>query len=983
MMGLDPRNKALAVGEHLHGYEVLRQTDVPNLGLVTTELRHLKTGAHHLHLSHPMQENVFMTTLRTLPADNTGVAHILEHSVLEGSENYPVKMFDLMTGRSLNSFMNAFTSPDKTSYPFATPNEDDWHNLLDRYLDAVFHPLLEDEVFLQEGWRHEFDEPENSASPLRLKGVVLNEMKAAMSSPDAQFSRSFRSALFPDLCYQFNSGGDPEAIPELKMKDWRAFYARHYHPANSWTATFGSFPLAATLEKINSSISSFDAMDAAQIPQQPEWSSPKRQEQSFGVPKESSKQSAPITVAMGWRLCSQENLDDLIDLNFLMDVLCGSLTAPLNHCLLSSGLAPALAPTGMNASASQLSFGIGLKGIDEEKIEDFQDLLLGELKRLSQEGLPKEQLESVLDRFELEMREQNRVWGMPWGLALCYFGMSRWMDGYEPTAQLRHDLLLEGLHKRLEDPDYLKKLIARHFVNNTNRLLFVMRPEFGGLERREKEAETKLRNQEAKLSADEKVALVKQAKAVQHFREREQDLSCMPVIDIARLPRVGLDSTSTQQHHPAFHLHESKQATNGLLHVQAVFPLNVEHADSQLYDLLGWLPSLAHAGLGTIGSERRIQSLTSGVGMGSSHTLPVDGVFANHHFRFSFHGLASREKDLMQLLSDLLFEAEFTDEKRLEDLLKMRQSNLRSRVVGQARTLALDGALMRISPLAKRTAAIEGIPFLRHLAQLDVKKDQLASRLSALYKDILDQDGRQIALCGDAITDQTRQYLKDLPFASTQTIAANPLAEAPLGLDDSVHFYTTEVDGAFVAQAFQAPAFTHPDAPFLTLLANCLYQPLQERIRAKGGAYGARASYSMGQRVFSFLSWRDPRVAGTLADYKTCMNLAMKPFSQEVIDRAKVEAISALDAPLLPHELGARSLSRHLSGSTQAMRVLFRQSLLDATPEDILRVAKRWLNETAASRIAVVGGASMALASEVADLDLHVEELLPERSKQS
>lgn len=982
-MTRDPRNPELEPGARLHGFRVTRLEDIPHLHASAVLLEHEATGLQHLHLSHELEENVFLLAFRTLPADSTGVAHILEHSVLEGSERYPVKMFNLLTGRSLNSFLNAFTSPDKTMYPFATPNAQDFDNLLVRYLDAGFHPLLEDETLLQEGWRLEFEDPEDPSTPLRYKGVVFNEMKAALSSPDGQFNRRFRRELFPDLCYSHESGGDPEAIPDLTAQAWRAFHARHYHPSNARTATFGNLPLAPTLARIDQSIAGFERGEARDVGLPAPFEAPRRVEAGYPValPREGAAPE-PTIAALGWRLCPLTDLQESLRLSFLFDVIAGGLTAPLTQALLKSGLAPALAPAGFEAGHSRLSYAIGLKGLKPEDVGAMEDLVYSTLQGLADGGLDPAAVRAALDRFELETLEQSRVWGMPWGLGLIYFNLAGWMAGGDAVVALRSDRLLESLHRDCEDPDFLPGLIRRWLLENPERLTLTMGPEPGGLEAREARELERLAAIEAGLDEPARRALVEQSRRVKAWREREDDLSCMPVLDAADLPRTGRRCSPVEGVLPGRGLLLQPQPTGGLLHLKMALPLDPADPDLPLVDLLGWIPRLSHAGLGAQAAERRVRSLTGGVSIGSDHGLPAVGEAGRHQLRLDLHGLARRADEWLDLAGDLLRRPDLDDGEKLGELLRMRQANLRSQAVGGALQIALQAAVDAVSPIGALCDEVEGLAFLRRLQKLDAQDDRLGERLAGLLERALAGPGSLFSLCGEAerLAPVAARLATDWALPTDAVAAPAGLAgrRDPLDASDALRLLTVEVDGRFVAEAWPAPDAGHEDAALLYLIGVWMFTPLHERIRAKGGAYGSRAAYDWTSRTFSFLSWRDPRLAGTLADYADVRRMALAgSFKDDELRQAKVEALRRMDSPLLPHELAGRCFSDRLTGYGNERRDAFRARLLDAGPADLKAAAGRWLADDALARRVAVGAPGRPEGREAGGWRISVEELLP------
>ncbi len=976
-MSPDPRNPALSTGLVLEGFEVLAHEELPHLDGHAWELRHRRTGARHVHISHRVEENGFLLALRTLPGDSTGVAHILEHGVLEGSRRFPVKMFTQLTGRSLFSYLNAFTSSDRTVYPFATPDAGDWDRLLVRYLDAVYHPLLEDEAFLQEGWRLEPVEPSDPDGALEIRGVVFNEMKAALASPDAQFSRRFRRELLPALCYAHESGGDPEAIPDLDAEAWRAFHRRHYRPGNSWSVSFGHLPLAPTLARLDEAFAGLEGGPALVLPPHPPLGAPRSVAVGYTAPVDAA--GLPRYAAVGWRLCPQTELEESLRLSFLFEVLCGGLAAPLNHGLLQAGLGPSLAPLGFDGGGTRLCFSIGLRGVEPGAGGAVESVVTGILRRLAEGGLDPDDVATALDRFELEIREQGRSGGLPWGLGLAWSGLAHWMAGGSFLATLRTDRLLEQLRREAADPGLLPGLIRRWLLDNPERLVLEASPEPGTLEAREGRLAARVAEMGQGMGAAGRRALLEQAARVAAWRADPGDLSCMPEVDPNGLARQARRCGGRQRALAGGLLLAHDEAVNGLAHVNLALPLDPGDPDLPLVDLLGWLPRLGHGSLGVEAAERRLRGLVAGLSLGSHHSLSAAGTTPVHVLQLRFHALGRRRADWQALLEDLVERPAFHDGSRLGELLAMRQSRLRSQVVGGAAQIALQAAQDLLSPIGALQHQVEGLGFLRRLQGLDVVRDALAERLAGLLRRALESGDRLLSLCagGAELADAEAGLVAWLEGRPAPRRVEAGCAGPAAGAASALLACTAPVDGAFAAESWAAPGLDHPDAPRLVLLAAWMHQPLYERIRAAGGAYGAQASYDWSQRVFSFLSWRDPRIAGTYGDFDAVRGRVLDGAAAgEELRRARVEALRRQDTPLLPHERAARCFQHRLHGTTQELRDAFRAGLLDATPAQLAEAAGRWLSDEALRRRAVVC-APGHVGSRTGDLETVVEEVLP------
>jgi Zn-dependent M16 (insulinase) family peptidase len=972
-------NPDLKAGSELHGFRVTRQTALPHIGGVLSELVHLSTGERHAHVSHPITENAFLIAFRTLPSDDTGVAHILEHSVLEGSENFPVKYFTQLTGRSLNSFINAFTGSDTTTYPFATSDPEDWDNLLRGYLDACLRPLMRSETLLQEGWRKEFATPEDPQSPLVIRGVVYNEMKAALSSPESQFHRRFRREIFPGSVYASESGGDPAAIPDLTEDGWRLFHRTHYIPQNAWSFSMGHLPLEPTLKRMNEAFSGFEGRQAPRF-EMPACMGrePRVIRASYGASRGAAA-SSPRMAAVGWRLCPVTDVRQTMRLRFLLEVLAGGYSSPLNEALLSSGLGTSLAPAGFSSSEARLSFGCGLKGIEANAGEKVEALVLQTLEQIAHDGLPRDTLDAALDMFELEAREQSRVWGMPWTIGSCFFAMSPWMHGADLVSVMRVDKLLEDLRADAGREGFVSELVRDYLLDNPERILLVMEAEDGAFEAREEALAARLATEKARLDSSEEQELVEQSRRVAQWRDDQGDLSCLPVLLPQDRPRKA-QGCSLEARSDGLFLRPA--ATNGLEYLELSFAVDPEGHHAQSMDLLSWVSQLGHAGRTVQASEERIRRLLGSFSIGSQHSLTATGDERIHEISLRAFGLGLHRQNWLDLLGDLLSRTDFKNEKRLSELLKMRQTNLRSQIISGAGAVVSQFAQDMVSPLGKLTDRIEGIGWMRHLAALD---DPLAlgNSMEMLLTELLAAYRAEAVLCAEEASIHGLAGDLEARLAGWQTgrLSRPQLAvdHSALSVDERLFVRSTSVDGVFHTQAWPAPAYDHEDAPALYLLGCWMEQPLYERIRAQGGAYGARAGYDWTNRAFVFQSWRDPRIGGTLDDFDAVRRQGLEGrIAQDELDRAKIESLRMMDRPLLPHEDARVCFTGMRRGRTQELKDLFRARLLDATREDLVRAAGRWLADGLARRSAIICSESMLESQGVAGRDLQHEPVLPE-----
>ncbi|HEY8385374.1 MAG TPA: insulinase family protein, partial [Porticoccaceae bacterium] len=434
-------------------FEFLRRQTVKSLNLVVEEYRHRVTGAQHIHLASDSSENVFLVALRTVPEDSTGVAHILEHTALCGSEKYPVRdPFFMMIRRSLNTFMNAMTSSDWTAYPFASLNRKDYFNLLDVYLDAVFFSRLDPLDFAQEGHRLEFAEPGNPDSPLVYKGVVFNEMKGAMSSPVSTLWHGLGKYLYPTTTYRHNSGGDPECIPDLTYQQLRHFYETHYHPSNAIFMTFGDIPAATIQERIETqALSRFQRLDVEiSVPDEKRYLAPVRVEEAYAFDEDAPSDNK-THIVIGWLLGASTNLLESMEAHLLSSVLLDNSASPLLQALETTDLGNSPSPLcGLDDSQKELCFVCGIEGSEPDRARELERLVLDVLERVAREGIPEEQVAASLHQLELQQREITGD-SYPFGLQLLMTALTSATHRGDPIALLDLDPVLETLRQRITD----------------------------------------------------------------------------------------------------------------------------------------------------------------------------------------------------------------------------------------------------------------------------------------------------------------------------------------------------------------------------------------------------------------------------------------------------------------------------------------------------------------------------------------------------
>ncbi len=552
-------------------FELLRSQPIDSLQVIVEEYRHLATGAQHIHITADNNENVFLVALRTVPQDSTGVAHILEHTALCGSDKYPVRdPFFMMIRRSLNTFMNAFTSSDWTAYPFASQNRKDFNNLLDVYLDAVFFSRLDPLDFAQEGHRVEFAEANNPKSDLVFKGVVFNEMKGAMSSVPSQVWQTLCKYVFPTATYHHNSGGEPEVIPDLTYEELKAFYKTHYHPSNAIFMTYGDISAAEHQAKFEAqALSKFDKLDKViAVHEEKRYLAPITVEEAYPLTDDTGTDKK-THIVVAWLLGKTTELRDSLQAQLLTSILLDHSASPLLHALETTDLGTSPSPLcGLDDSQLELTFVCGVEGSEPEQAEAVEALILTTLEKFAQDGVAVEELEAALHQLELGQREVGGD-SYPYGLQIIMTALSSATHRGDAIALLNLDPEGEQMRNYRQDPNFIKNLAQKLLLNNRHRVRLTMHPDTDMAEQKNRAEIAKLAAIKDAMSDAEKQQVVNQAQALAERQEQIDDDSILPKVDLTDIPAsmhyTAKESVQTVNGTP---LTRYAAGTNGLVYQQ-------------------------------------------------------------------------------------------------------------------------------------------------------------------------------------------------------------------------------------------------------------------------------------------------------------------------------------------------------------------------------------------------------------------------------
>ena len=983
------------------GFDVLSVTDIPDFQAKGLYLRHRKTGLEVFHLSNDDTENLFAFAFRTPPEDSCGTPHILEHSVLCGSDKYPIKdPFIRMLNQSVKTFLNALTFPDKTVFPASTIVEKDYFNLMSVYGDAVFFPKLTQEIFMQEAHHLELAD-DGSCS---IQGVVYNEMKGNYSSFDSVSADATLSSLFPGTVYAVDSGGDPLSISSLTYKQFKAFHDTYYHPGNCLVFLYGNIPTEKQLDFLQQEL--LDRlerrMQSAATAQAPlladilkketvkPFSHPVRID-TKGPASEAKQQGATVTV--NWLLGNTEDNLRYMESIFLSEILCGHDGSPLIKALLESGLGEDIAPeTGITAEMRYISMTAGLRGVSGDNIKKVELLIFKVLDDLYHNGISKEDIEAACMTVNFANREIKRGSG-PYSLVLMRRALRSWAYGAQPAQTLcvRNDFAV--IQQRLaDDPDYIKNLIHTLFIENKHRSLVSVTPDPSYGENRKAIEQKIISEQAAQTTKADIKACMDRLHAFQ--QDSGGDAGCLPRLPLSELT-VKADVIPTQitelrTGRGSIPLITNTEGTAGINYVDIAFPVDV--LDPQDYPYLPFLSDVVTAcGWGRLDwAQAAAESAKVCGGFGTvlytsscavSPQKPYEG---RDWLIFKVKMLAEKTAQTADLIADCLMNVDFSDTKRLQDLAAEWRNNIDASVIPGGH----DFAAMRAVRHVNRTAATEEIwngisqVFTAHkLAESPIQ--DTAKRLASMFSSIKaagclihitsDKESRTElleVLAQLAEKAQLTPVTPRAPQATADTTALYALTDVPGSTNgrDAPERCVTQSQIGFAAMNLVSAPWGTPEAAAEQVLAHWLsHTLLWEQIRTIGGAYGAFASADNVERTFTIATYRDPTPVKSLDIIRQCLKTAAETLlDPEQVEQAVTGAYSREIQPRSPSGRGSTALLRALYCIPDDIRLKKAAYLLQVTPQDLQAAAKRIYGSLSACTSVVIcsdaqGGAQITL----------------------
>ncbi|MDE0687196.1 MAG: insulinase family protein [Candidatus Poribacteria bacterium] len=953
----------LRPGEQLHGFEVKAITPIDELRAVTIELAHQQSGARLLHLYTNDTENLFSINFPTPPSDDTGVPHILEHAVLAGSQKYPVKEpFFEMIKMSMATFINAMTSSDHTYYPVASNVKKDLFNLAEVYFDAVFHPLLTEETFKREGHHLAPADPEDPAGDLKITGIVYNEMKGVFSDPEALLYRSMTSRLLPDTLYACESGGDPDAIPDLTYEHLKKFHETYYHPSNSYFFLYGDIPttdylsfLADKLDKIPK-----NAGNAALRPLSPEvthqqrWKSPQVVIDTYPVGADEPL-AEKTYLMLSWFIGDATDPEEVVLGRILSLILLGNEAAPLRKAIIDSKLGADLVYSGAGSIGAAATFYLLLKGSETDRVEAFTQLVIDTLTQVADSEIESEKVEAAFQQATYHYQEVASMFP----LRMLQRVIEGWIYEKDSNTFLKMGKTLEDVHQQWqENPAIFNELIRKRLIDNPHRLTSVLSPDRDKQAKTDAELVERMKEIRAQFTDEQVKHIAADAAELERLNAQPNSpeaLAKLPQLQVSDLPEKPRHISTTVEDIGGRPLLHNDVFANGVNYLVLNFDLQglPEHLWTYLPRYTDAIGKLGAADMDYAEIAHRTSAVTGGIGCSpgfSTHALAPSRSLQN--MRFHLKALDGKIDAALEVLHDLIFAVNPRDTERLRDVLVQAVAEYRTEMIQDGLNTAIHHASRGLSPEAHISEMVFGLPQLHNtetfLNNFDELNTDLICHIEAI-RDFLLTRGRVTASFtgSDTAFETTHTKLgewlntmRDEPIPS-ESVAFQPFETPPReGLAGPIQI-------AYCAHVIPAPHYSHPDSTLLSIGAHILrLDYIMSEIRFKGNAYGAYFTYSPFDAQLYQASYRDPHVARTLNVFEQAADYVKQvEWTQTDIDRAIIATAKTAEKPIRPSQAASDALSQYLVGQTREMREDRYAQLRRATPAEVKRALLQLLEE--------------------------------------
>lgn len=930
---------------NFYGFEVIQETYITEYQMNARLFRHIKTGAQLLSMENDDEHKVFSINFKTVPKTSNGVAHILEHSVLNGSKKYPVKepFIEIIKG-SLQTFVNAFTYPDKTCYPCASQNLQDFYNLVDVYMDAVLHPLLKREVLDQEGWHYEM---ENVDDNLRIKGVVYNEMKGAYSDADDRLTDIALQNLFDeDHPYRLDSGGNPEIIPDLSYEEFIDFHKTYYHPSNSLVYFYGNDPVEERLRLMNEYFEGYEKFDVdSSIPIQENRKNPKIIKQAYAA---SDKENGNY-VTINYLLPEIENAFDAMKWSMLYYILFGTAASPLHKDLIDSGLGDGLAGYGLESEMRQWSLSFGMKGVPAENKEKIVPFIQKSLQKIVDEGIDKEMIKAALNSIEFSLRENNSG-SYPRGLMLMLSALAFWNYDKNPIEAISFEKPLNELKQKIdEDDSFFEKIISNDLLDNFHYVIVELYPDIDLESKRNSIEESKFKEILENFSQKEIENIVSHSAKLLEFQEKpnsEEALATLPMLKIEDL-NSEIRSISTEEfsilNRPVYW---HNLDTNGILYLTLGFDVSVVPED--LLPYFGIFSALlTQMGTSSMDFVKLIQMI--GQQTGGIHGSLFSGMILNSKEISTYYfvqgkTLVSHASALFNLIQELVLNPNLDIQERFLQVVLQMRVNLESMMVPYGHVMAqkrINGMMTASGWLTEITSGISYLHFLQKLENR-VKNDweSVQNEIASLWNVLIDRDGMIVNVTVEEkgwqqIYDLVESFIAKIPSKNGQKSKWN------IGLPIENEAFLIPAQVNYVGKGWNLQNQNMEKEGSLQVAARYLSNSyIWDQVRVIGGAYGGGAGLGQLSKTFSYQSYRDPNVLRTLNAYDGASDFMQSlDLNDSEVTKAIIATIATVDAPLMPDQKGHVALKWILQGITDEYRQTFRDQIIGTSLEDMKTLA--------------------------------------------
>ncbi len=991
--------------QNLSAYTCVTRKDLTDIGSTGYILRHKKTGARVMLIENEDENKVFNIVFRTTPTNSTGVPHIIEHTVLCGSQKYPSKdpFVELVKG-SMNTFLNAMTYPDKTMFPVASCNDQDFKNLMDVYLDAVFHPNIyrNENIFRQEGWSWQIEDKDD---PVVINGVVYNEMKGAFSSPDDVLERQIMNSLFPDTTYGVESGGDPEHIPELSYEEFLDFHRRYYNPSNAYIYLYGKMDFEERLAYLDREyLSSFEM--AKEMGENGPVYSEVGIQKAFDCPRE-IRTKYPVAendplednAYLTWNVAVATSSDTLLANSFaaLDYVLLDSPGAPLKMALLDAGIGKDVYGS-YDSGIRQPVFSVVAKGANEQDEMRFRETVRSCLERLCEEGLNEKALEAAINTMEFKYREAD-FGGYPKGLIYSIDCFDSWLyQDSQPFDYLVQLADYKALREKI-GTGYFENLIRTYILDNPHASFVTVGPQRGLAQEAEAKTARRLAQWKETLSEEQIEGLIEGTKALRAFQETpstREELETIPMLSRSDLRKEALAFRNEEHMENGVKLVHHQEMTNGIAYITLLFDASgIAQEDLPYFGIL-------RSVLGMVSTEHyTYEELANEIGRRTGGVSAGISMFPSMHHSDRLKAalgiqIATLPAEIdfsMEIAGEILFTSKLEDEKRLKEIIQKTRSRLYTKLTSAGHMTAATRAMSGLNAESCYSDAISGIAYYQEIALLekefDSRKAELIARLKRVLASLLRKEGFLISFTGQKeeigrILQDGAKIREQLPGADAEPAGSrNSLSGAgaePAGSLEQGGFlreitglsYAPKSEGfltpAKIQYVAQAGSFADAGLPYTGML-NVLrvimnYEYLWTNLRVIGGAYGCGASFGRNGSS-AFYSYRDPHLNNTLQVYRKVVEY-LESFECDERDMTKyvIGTISGMDAPLPPRSAGVRSMTAYISGTTYEEIQAIRDQILAAGAEDIRSLAPYMEAILAKGAVCVVGNEEKIQASK-------------------